>query len=182
MPIKKFTGYRVQGTVIVFLLFLFTVTSNLSPIYARYTPNDAYQEKRAAFESTLSKLSSVSKEKVLKADEILYEINDKVCFRFEEDINHLAAIMVEVKNREGVTETRVAFGGVETKIETADYWVNYAAEALAYQKSQNYTPIITSESQINSSISSSKNNLENDLGVLKNKILRAKTEVGKAIK
>ena len=96
----------------------------------------------------------------------LYQINQKVCDRFETDVLKLAAIMEEVRRRKGITETRVAFGGVDTEIESADYQVTYVAEALAFQRAQKY---------------SSGANLRNSLGVLKNKIIRAKSEVGKAL-
>ncbi|MDO8576860.1 MAG: hypothetical protein Q7R82_00805 [Candidatus Daviesbacteria bacterium] len=96
----------------------------------------------------------------------LYQINQKVCDRFEEDILKLAAIMEELRRRKGITETRVAFGGVDTEIENADYQVTYTAEALAFQRAQKY---------------SSEANLRGSLGVLKNKILRAKSEVGKTL-
>ena len=96
----------------------------------------------------------------------LDQINQKVCNRFEEDIQKLGAIMEELRTRKGITETRVAFGGSDTPIEVADYWVNFAAEALAFQRSQEY---------------SSNNQLKSGLETLKGKILRAKTEVGKAL-
>ncbi len=96
----------------------------------------------------------------------LDSINQKVGNRFEEDLNRLAAIMEELRRRKGITETRVAFGGVDTPIKSADYWITYAAEAVAFQRAQKY---------------SSKAGLKSDLGILANKILRAKREVGKAL-
>lgn len=96
----------------------------------------------------------------------LYQINQKVCSRFEADVVKMAAIMEELRRRKGILETRVAFGGVDTPIENADYWITFAAEAVAYQKAQKY---------------SSKVVLKNSLEVLKNKILKAKGEVGKAL-
>ncbi len=96
----------------------------------------------------------------------LDDVNQKVCFRFEEDLNKMAAIMEELRRREGITETRVAFGGVDTPIKSADYWITYAAEAVAFQKAKQF---------------SSKNPLRSNLEVLKNKVLRAKNEVGKAL-
>lgn len=98
--------------------------------------------------------------------EALNQINQKVCDRFEGDVLKLAAIMEELRSRKGILETRVAFGGIETQVESADYWITYAAEALAYQRAQKY---------------SSKNVLKNSLEILKNKILKAKGEVGKAL-
>lgn len=96
----------------------------------------------------------------------LDDVNQKICSRFEEDVVKLAAIMEELRRRKGIIETRVAFGGVDTQIKSADYWVTFAAEALAYQKAQRY---------------SSKSELKYSLEVLKNKILQAKAEVGKAL-
>lgn len=96
----------------------------------------------------------------------LYQINQKVCDRFEGDMIKLAAIMEELRRRKGITETRVAFGGLNTQIKSADYWVTSAAEAVAYQRVQKY---------------SSANQLRSSLEVLKNKILKSKGEVEKAL-
>lgn len=93
----------------------------------------------------------------------LDQINQRVCDRFEQDVSKMAAIMEEVRRRKGITETRVAFGGVDTPIKSADYQVTFAAEALAYQRAQKY---------------SSKQQLRSSLEVLRGKILRAKNEVG----
>lgn len=96
----------------------------------------------------------------------LDQVNQKVCDRFEGDVLKLSAIMEELRRRKGITETRVAFGGVDTQIESADYWITSAAEAVAYQRAQKY---------------SSENGLRGSLEALRNKILKAKGEVGKAL-
>ena len=96
----------------------------------------------------------------------LDQVNQKVCTRFEEDVSRLAAIMDQLKERNGITETRVAFGGSDTPIKSADYWVNFAAEAIAFQRVQKY---------------SSKSQLKYGLETLKGKILTAKNAVGKAL-
>ena len=96
----------------------------------------------------------------------LDEVNQKVCTRFEEDVSRLAAIMEEVRSRRGITETRVAFGGIDDQIKSADYWITYTAEAIAYQRVQKY---------------STANQLRSSLETLKGKVLKAKTEVGKAL-
>lgn len=105
---------------------------------------------------------------ILAADttDTLYQINQQVCDRFEGDLSKLAAIMEELRRRKGIQETRVAFGGVDTQIKSADYQVTYAAEALAFQRAQKYF---------------SKAQLRSSLEVLKNKILKAKAEVRKAL-
>lgn len=96
----------------------------------------------------------------------LDEVNQKVCSRFEEDMSRLAAIMEEVRRRKGITETRVAFGGIDDAIKSADYQITYAAEAIAFQRAQKYA---------------TASRLRSQLEVLKGKVLRAKTEVGKAL-
>lgn len=96
----------------------------------------------------------------------LDQINQKVCNRFEEDLVKMAAIMEELRRRKGITETRVAFGGVDTPIKSADYWITYAAEALAFQRAQKYT---------------SSADVRYSLQTLAGKILKAKAEVKKAL-
>lgn len=96
----------------------------------------------------------------------LDEVNQKVCDRFEEDTARLAAIMEELRRRKGITETRVAFGGIDTQIKSADYWITFAAEAIAFQKAQKYTSAPTLRSYLNT---------------LAVKVLRSKNEVRKAL-
>ncbi len=96
----------------------------------------------------------------------LNTVNQKVCDRFEEDLSRLAAIMEELRRRKGITETRVAFGGIDDAIKSADYQITYAAEALAYQRAQK---------------ASSVGQLRSSLQGLRSKILQAKVEVGKAL-
>ena len=73
---------------------------------------------------------------VLASTSMLDNTNQKVCDRLEADVIKLSAIMEELRRRKGITETRVAFGGVDTQIKSADYWITSAAEAVAYQRAQ----------------------------------------------
>ena len=93
-------------------------------------------------------------------------VNQTVCTRFEEDVSRLAGIMEEVRRRKGITETRVAFGGIDDAIKSADYQVTFAAEAIAYQRAQKY---------------SSASGLRSSLEVLRQKVLNAKAGIAKAI-
>ncbi len=96
----------------------------------------------------------------------LDQVNQKVCDRFEEDVSRLAAIMEEVRARKGITETRVAFGGIDDAIKSADYQITYVAEAIAYERAQKF---------------SSAKQLRSSLEILKGKVIRAKVQVGKAL-
>lgn len=96
----------------------------------------------------------------------LEEVNQKVSLRFEEDVSKLAAIMEELRERKGIKETRVAFGGIDNQIKSADYWVTFAAEAIAFQKAQKYL---------------SQTTLKSSLQALAAKVRRAKNEVRKVL-
>ncbi len=150
--------------------------------FARITPEDIYQEKRAAFEDQLNKiLDPLKKEKIRQADSLLNKVNQEVCSRFDEDIAKITAILEEVKRREGVTETVVAFGQGDTSLDNAAYWVNYAQEAIAYQKIQDYTPQVV-QSNLSAGIKNSQSNLRSNLTALQQKIIKAKNEVKRALK
>lgn len=96
----------------------------------------------------------------------LDEVNQKVCNRFEEDTARLAAIMEELRERKGIKETRVAFGGIDDQIKSADYWITYAAEAIAFQRSKKPDSQVTLKAQLNT---------------LAGKVIRAKNEVRKVL-
>ena len=158
------------------LLLLILVLVIVPVVYGRATPNDTYQAKRDSFQKVLDDTKDVSKRnQLISADKTLVQINQAVCLRFEGEVNKLVAIMSELKIRKGIADlpTVVAYGVAKNQLESADYWINFAAEAVAYQKSQDYTPL--------ASIVTSKNELKGDLQVLAGKVLKAKSEVSKAL-
>lgn len=150
------------------------------PVFARITPEDIRQQNRAIFETNLSKIQdSQKKQIIISADKELVNINQKVCDRFQLDLDKMAAVMDELKRRQNVTKTVVAYGQGNTPLDTAAYYLNYAAEALAFQRSQDYTPSIATNPVFG--INNSAANLKSNLQILQGKILRAKSEVQKAV-
>ncbi len=148
---------------------------------ARITPEDIYQQNQANFNSNLSKIQDPNKKQtMITANQVLKDTNQTVCFRFQTDIDKIAAILDELKIRQNITNTLVAYGRGNTPLDTAAYYVNYAAEAVAYQKIQDYTPNI-SGGNLARSVNSNSKNLRSNLEILQSKILKAKTEVRKAI-
>jgi hypothetical protein len=97
-------------------------------------------------------------------------INQAVCLRFDSDVNKLSAILEEEKSRQNVTETIVAFGRGKTPLDSSAYYLNFAAEAIAYQKVQQYQNSLNGKSRLRS-----------DLSVLASKIVRAKSEIKQAL-
>lgn len=153
-------------------------------VYARVTPNDGYQVIRQQFQQVLDKISDQNKrEKMIQADKSLVDINLAVCDRFDYDTAKLSAILTELRVRNHMDDkpTKVAFGIGNNQLEVAEYWVNYAAEAVAYQKIQDYTPQVYSVTDLSSPILSSKAKLKADLNGLTSKVLQAKAEVRKAL-
>lgn len=165
------------------LFFLGLIFFLPSTISARVSVNDIYQQKRDAWSQQVAKLSPENQAKVKKADQLLKDINLKVCERFDEDIAVLTAIDAQIRERRGLDSvpTVVAYGSGNTPLETAEYWLNYAQEAVAYQKIADYTTNINGDSSVDGAINAEKASLKSNLGVLAGKILRAKSEIGKVL-
>ena len=156
--------------VVLFALLIFPVS-----VFARVSLEDQYQERYAEYEAQVNAIKDPNQRiKIKKAEKILDQINQTVCSRFDEDVAKMSAVLQELRRRKGIEDqpTVVAYGEGKTQLEDAEYWVNWAGEAVAYQKSHNYLPL---------NITSSTNSLRSDLGVLKNKILKAKGQVEMAV-
>lgn len=164
--------------IIFCLLFLLP-----SAVFARVSVNDIYQAKMQAHSEAIAKLTPANQARVKKADQFLKDINLGVCTRFDGDIAILTAIDAQIRARKGLDSvpTVVAYGQGKTQLETAEYWLNYAQEAVAYQKIGDYTTNISGDSSIDGAIHSQATSLKSDLGVLVNKILHAKAEIGKVL-
>lgn len=167
----------------ILILILFVAIFLPATVFARVSVNDVYQEKRQAWEQQITKLSPANQDKVKKADELLKQINLSVCARFDADIAILTAIDAQIRERRGMDSvpTQVAYGSGNTPLENAEYWLNYAQEAVAYQKIADYTTNINGDSSVDGAINSEKASLKSDLGVLANKIFRAKSEIAKIL-
>jgi len=164
--------------LIIFLILSFLIYPGEA--FARVTPNDIYQAKRAAFTQSLAKISNpANKQAVEQADKLLNSINQKVCLGFDVETSRLAAILEEEKSRQNINKTIVAYGQGDTPMDQAAYYLNYAVEAVAYQKVQDYTPQIGGNLKLG--LNSSVNNLKSDLKTTQGKILRAKLEIKKAL-
>ena len=166
---------------IISFLFIFTVFFP-TIAFARVTPSDIHKDKVEVFEAILAKIPDANKRaQVEKADQMLYDINQLICSKFDGEVAKLTGILEELKSRAGVNETVVAYGQGDTPLDSAAYWVNWAQEAVAYQKIADYTPLISATNFINPLISEQAQ-LKADLRGLAGKIIKAKGEVAKAIK
>lgn len=167
----------------ILIIVLFVVIFLPSTVSARVSVNDIYQQKRDAWSQQVAKLSPANQAKVKKADDLLKQINLAVCSRFDADIAIMTAIDAQIRERRGMDSvpTQVAYGSGNTPLENAEYWLNYAQEAVAFQKIADYTTNINGDASVDGAINSEKASLKSDLGVLANKILRAKSEIAKVL-
>lgn len=166
--------------IILFMLGVFMMLLPLT-VFARVTPNDIYQQRQESYQSALAKISDPHKKQlVVKAGSDLKEANRIACARFDVDINKMAAILDEEKRRQDITKTVVAYGQGNTPLDSAAYELNYAEEAVAYQKAQDYTPNI-SNGNLAAAVQVSDNELKADLNMLRGKMLTAKLELNRAL-
>lgn len=169
----------------IILMFLLLVLILPSQVLARRTSvDDEYQAKRSAYQLQLKKLSPQNQDKIKQADKLLVETNQKVLVRFDDDIAKMTAVLEEYKSRQNLegANTKVAYGQGDSQLDQAAYWLNYAAEAVAYQKIADYTPQISDDASVPGAINRQVNILKADLTGLKAKILTAKVQILKVIK
>lgn len=165
----------------VLLLIILTAFIAPSTLSARVTPNDIYQATQQEFQNNLSKIQDpAQKQLVIQADQDLQSTNQTVCNRFDQDIAIMGAIMQELERRHHITSAVAGFGQLNSPIDRAEYYLNYAEEAVAYQKIQDYTPDIAG-GNLKGGVTESLNELQSNLNTLQGKMLKAKQEVQLAV-
>lgn len=164
-------------TVLLILLFLFSLPSSLFPAFARTTPEDIYNEKRQAYED---KRQTYSLENQKKLDQYEKEIKNLNAFITQElEVNTLrqGEILDEYIRRNNiptVPETDGIARNLSDPVENARYWITYAHEAIAFQAAKNYMFGLTGEANINKDIVIQIQALQGDTGVLKSKVEKSK--------
>lgn len=110
---------------------------------------------------------------------MLKDLNQSECAKMDNDVNKMAAILEEEKRRQNVSKTTAAFGGLNSPLDSAEYYLTFAAEAVAYQKAQDYTPQISGN--LSAGVNESINSLEANLNATQGKVITAKTYLQKAL-
>ncbi len=155
-----------QWIIAIILIVIFLPPS----VFARISVNDQYQAKRQAYQEQLSKLTPANQQKVKEAEQIFIRTNNKILARYDSKITALAATLEEIKRKQG-----------ESSLDQAEYWLNFAAEAVAYQKIADYTPNISGDASVEGAIKSQANILKSDIRGLLSKILKAKSYIDKYV-
>lgn len=176
----KYSVWSIVGFFLTLSSFILYTLYSIPTAFARITPNDIYQENRSNFQTNLNKIPDPNKKQlVIESDRLLQTINLDICSNLQNQVNKMAAILDEEKRRQKITSTRIAYGVGNTPMDDAEYFVNFAQEAIAYQKSQDYTPQISGS--LKAGVVGSLNNLLSDLNILQGKVLKAKSETQTAL-
>lgn len=154
------------------LAILLTTTYQLSPTFARTTPEDILNERRQSYNTQFSKYSPDNQKKLAAFEQKVANLNKQQTDELEQRMVRQGEILNEYVFRKGINE-RQADGisrNLSDPIENARYWLTYAHEAVAYQAAKTYIFSLSGESAIKGSITSQINQLQSDMNILSGKV------------
>jgi hypothetical protein len=164
--------------VVLIALFLFlTLPSSLLTVFARTTPEDIYNEKRASYETKRQTYSLENQKKLDQYEEEIKTLNAFITQELETNTLRQGEILDEYIRRNNiptVPETDGIKRNLDDPAENARYWITYAHEAIAFQAAKNYLFGLTGEANINKDIIIQIQGLQGDIGVLKGKVEKSK--------
>lgn len=164
--------------VILFvLLTLLALSSSLFTTFARTTPEDIYNEKRASYETKRQTYSLENQKKLDAYEQEIKNLNSFITKELEANTLRQGEILDEYIRRNNiptVPETDGIKRNLADPVENARYWITYAHEAIAFQAAKNYLFSLSGESNINRDIVIQIQALQGDTGVLKGKVEKSK--------
>lgn len=158
--------------LVSFLIFHFTPVTQ-----ARTTPEDIYNEKRAAYEAKRQTFSLENQKKLDQYEEEIKTLNTFITQELENNTLRQGEILNEYilrNNIPTVPETDGIRRNLTDPVENARYWITYAHEAIAFQASKKYLFQLSTENNTDRDIVLQINALQSDIGILKGKIDRSK--------
>lgn len=161
------------------LLVVFLLSTNYylsTTSYARTTPADILNAQKDAYNQKLQSFSPAGKQKVEEFDKKVAKLNKDKTDYLENLLERQGQILEEYISRTGADpryETDGIKRNLENDVENARYWLTYAHEAVAFQAAKVYIFNLTSEANMKSNINSTINALENDLSVLRGKVIKS---------
>jgi len=161
----------------VFLFSLFTFSFLLYPnlTFSRTTPEDIINSQKDSYNQKLNNYSPEKKQKVQEFDKKIAQLNKKQTTELDAYMVYQSQILDEYVRRNNIQE-RVSDGinrNLEDPVENARYWLTFAHEAVAYQAAKIYIFNLSGEANIKRDIQNTANTLQNDMAVLKNKVIKS---------
>lgn len=165
-----------KGILFVLLTFL-ALSSSLLPAFARTTPEDIYNEKRAVYETKRQTYSLENQKKLDQFEGEIKNLNALITSELESNTLRQGEILDEYIRRNNiptVPETDGIRRNLSDPVENARYWITYAHEAIAFQAAKSYMFGLSGEASVNRDIVIQIQALQADTGVLKSKVEKSK--------
>jgi len=141
---------------------------------ARTTPEDILNAKKAAYNQRLQNYSPAHQQQLNDFTTKTNLINQQITTDLETRVERQGNILIEYLRRHDKLNdsTNVARPGSDP-IQTAQYWLTYAHEAVAYQAAKVYVLDLSGEANIKRDGTNLISNLQSDISILNGKVLRS---------
>ncbi len=163
---------RFTKVVVIFILtmvFMGLPVSALGlyqPWIAEQVARETYNQKKAAYSPTdQKKLDNLANQ--------IIEINSRRTTELSLQMEAQGEILDEFQSRNP---------GKVAQVEKVRYWVTYAHEAVAFQAAKNYIFTLISETNLKRDVTPTVNQFENDLSVLRKKVINSQSMVQELVK
>lgn len=155
----------LQMKALIFFIFLVVILVNPLLVFARVTPEDIANERKATYNAQVKNYSEQNQQKLKNMDKKIQQLNLNICGDLDELMVRQGQILDEYLARNNFKETEA--------IKNARYWITYAHEAVAYQQARIYIFDLTGETNLNRDVNVTINNLLGDITTLKGKVIKS---------
>ncbi|MDO8570060.1 MAG: hypothetical protein Q7R97_00555 [Candidatus Daviesbacteria bacterium] len=167
--------------LILILILFFLLISFPSLVFARVTPEDIVQEKRATYEQKVKNYSALNQQKLEKLAKDIALVNKKRTDELENIMIAQGNILDEYETRSAGPSGSLRINKNSEAIKNARYWITYAHEAVAYQAAKIYIFNLSAEQNINNDAVSLINQMAGELNSSRTKVINSQKTLEKTI-
>jgi hypothetical protein len=163
----------MQSLLFIFITLIILLLPSLTQ--ARTTPQDIINSQKEVYNQKLNSYSPEGKNKVSEFDKKIAALNQKQTTELEALMVYQGEILDEYMRRHNLLD-RQSDGisrNLQDPVENARYWLTFAHEAVAYQAAKIYILNLSGETNIKRDVQNTANTLQNDISILKNKVLKS---------
>ncbi len=155
----------------LFLASLCLLIFSVQPVFARVTPEDIVNEKKAVYQQKVGGYSEDHKRKLEDLSRRVDQINQQRSFELQENVLTQGLILDEFQNR--VNSEKTISSSKAKQIEDVRYWITFAHEAISYQKAKIYIYDLIGESAIRNDTLRLINLFSSDLNSTRAKVIKS---------
>lgn len=168
-----------------FLLVLLIILITPPAAFARVTPASIYQDRLEVYEKKLANYSPENKQKLEELRKRIEELNYKRTTELKLIALRQGEILDEHIARNKIEE-RILTDGINRNlsdpVENARYWITYGHEAVAFQETKYYIPVLTSEKNIKQDALNMISLYQSELNSSRTKVLNSQKLLDKLLK